>query len=67
MASVLILFIREFFDQNPLSHLGIIIMRNGRSERLTELSASPVRLIQSKRVCLVSCDLDVAALSTTAL
>ncbi|KAK9821495.1 hypothetical protein WJX74_003082 [Apatococcus lobatus] len=41
MASVLVSFIREFFDQNPLSHLGIIIMRNGRSERLSELSASP--------------------------
>lgn len=34
-------FIREFFDQNPLSHLGIIIMRNGLAERLTELSSSP--------------------------
>ena len=44
MASVLVIFIREFFDQNPLSHLGIIIMRNGRSERLSELSASPVSL-----------------------
>jgi transcription initiation factor TFIIH subunit 2 len=36
-------FIREFFDQNPLSHLGIIIMRNGLAERLTELSSSPVQ------------------------
>eukprot|EP00873_Tetraselmis_striata_P022827 jgi/Tetstr1/443091/TSEL_031147.t1 len=34
-------FIREFFDQNPLSHLGIVIMRNGVAERLTELSSSP--------------------------
>lgn len=45
MASVLVIFIREFFDQNPLSHLGIIVMRNGRSERLSELSASPVSLV----------------------
>lgn len=37
-------FIREFFDQNPLSHLGIVIMRNGVAERLTELSSSPVEL-----------------------
>ncbi len=48
LASVLMIFIREFFDQNPLSHLGIIIMRNGRSERLSELSASPVRFTLKK-------------------
>jgi hypothetical protein len=36
-------FIREFFDQNPLSHLGLIVLRNGVAERLTELSGSPAR------------------------
>ena len=36
-------FIREFFDQNPLSHLGLIVLRNGVAERLTDLSGSPVR------------------------
>ena len=41
MLSICKSFIREFFDQNPLSQLGIIIMRNGLAERLTELSASP--------------------------
>jgi hypothetical protein len=35
-------FIREFFDQNPLSHLGIVFIRNGVAEILTELSSSPV-------------------------
>lgn len=35
-------FIREFFDQNPLSHLGILVLRNGVAERLTDLSGSPV-------------------------
>ncbi|GLJ40996.1 hypothetical protein SUGI_0848700 [Cryptomeria japonica] len=34
-------FVREFFDQNPLSHLGIIIIRNGIAHRLTDLSGSP--------------------------
>ncbi|KAH9325292.1 hypothetical protein KI387_005470, partial [Taxus chinensis] len=34
-------FVREFFDQNPLSHLGIIIIRNGVAHRLTDLSGSP--------------------------
>ena len=34
-------FIRAFFDENPLSQLGIIVLRNGVAERLTELSSSP--------------------------
>lgn len=34
-------FVREFFNQNPLSQLGIIVARNGVAERLTELSGSP--------------------------
>ena len=39
---VLRAFIREFFDQNPLSHLGILLLRDGVAERLTDLSGSPV-------------------------
>ena len=46
-AGVLQRFIREFFDQNPLSHLGVVAMRNGTAQRLTELSASPVRAYPS--------------------
>mmetsp|Transcript_28008 Transcript_28008/g.61303 ORF Transcript_28008/g.61303 Transcript_28008/m.61303 type:complete len:414 (-) Transcript_28008:554-1795(-) len=34
-------FIREFFDQNPLSQLGLIVARNGIAERITELSGHP--------------------------
>ncbi|GAB4822276.1 hypothetical protein N2152v2_009322 [Parachlorella kessleri] len=34
-------FIRTFFDENPLSQLGIILLRNGVAEQLTELSSSP--------------------------
>ncbi|KAG1678245.1 hypothetical protein FOA52_013865 [Chlamydomonas sp. UWO 241] len=34
-------FVRNFFDQNPLSQLGILLMRDGLAERLTELSGSP--------------------------
>ena len=45
MIQILQLFVREFFDQNPLSHLSIMLLRNGRAERLTELSGSPVRLL----------------------
>jgi len=34
-------FIRAFFDQNPLSQLGVVVMREGVAQRLTELSGSP--------------------------
>lgn len=44
MAVALQTFIREFFDQNPLSQLGVILMRNGIAEAVTELSGSPVSL-----------------------
>jgi transcription initiation factor TFIIH subunit 2 len=36
-------FVRTFFDENPLSQLGILALRNGVAERITELSSSPVR------------------------
>jgi hypothetical protein len=31
-------FIREYFDQNPISQLGIIVTKNSRAEKITELS-----------------------------
>ncbi|XP_050666163.1 general transcription factor IIH subunit 2 isoform X10 [Leptidea sinapis] len=33
-------FIEEFFDQNPLSQLGLIGLKNKRAEKLTELSGN---------------------------
>ncbi|XP_045783798.1 general transcription factor IIH subunit 2-like [Maniola jurtina] len=33
-------FVEEFFDQNPLSQLGIIAMKNKRAEKVTELSGN---------------------------
>lgn len=33
-------FVEEFFDQNPLSQLGIVLMKNKRAEKITELSGS---------------------------
>ena len=38
-------FIRTFFDQNPLSQVGIIMLKHGRSEILSPLSASPVTTV----------------------
>ncbi|KAJ1570102.1 hypothetical protein HK096_000480 [Nowakowskiella sp. JEL0078] len=34
-------FITEFFDQNPLSQLGIIVTKNGLADRVSELSGNP--------------------------
>ena len=33
-------FVQEYFDQNPLSHLGFIVLRNGEAEILTQLSSN---------------------------
>jgi len=33
-------FVEEFFDQNPLSHLGIVIVKNGEAQVLSLLSGS---------------------------
>eukprot|EP00884_Botryococcus_braunii_P004550 jgi/Botrbrau1/14096/Bobra.182_3s0041.1 len=45
-------FIREFFNQNPLSHLGLIIMRDGLAHQLTPLSSSPEAHIAKLREAL---------------
>lgn len=34
-------FVNEFFDQNPISQLGIIIMRNGIAQLLSQVSGNP--------------------------
>lgn len=34
------LFTREYYDQNPLSHLGFVVVKNGEAELLTKLSSS---------------------------
>ncbi|CAB9496346.1 transcription factor IIH subunit 2 [Seminavis robusta] len=33
-------FVQEYYDQNPLSHLGFILIKNGEAEILTQLSSS---------------------------
>lgn len=33
-------FIREYFDQNPISQLGILIMKDGKVEKLSEMSGN---------------------------
>lgn len=38
-------FIEEYFDQNPISQLGIIVTKNKRAEKITELGGNPRRHI----------------------
>ncbi|KAJ3382791.1 hypothetical protein HDU92_004559 [Lobulomyces angularis] len=45
--SLVELFITEFFDQNPLSCLGIIITRDGLVERISEMHSNPVKHIEA--------------------
>ena len=34
-------FVHEFFDQNPISQMGIIIMRNGLAQLVSQVSGNP--------------------------
>ena len=39
-------FINQYFDQNPISQLGLIITRNSQAKRVTELTGNPKAHIQ---------------------
>lgn len=41
------MFIEEFFDENPISQLGLIAMKNKRAEKLNELSGSSKKHIKA--------------------
>lgn len=43
-------FIDEFFDQNPISQMGLIAMRNKRAEKLTELAGNPKKHIKVNKI-----------------
>jgi transcription initiation factor TFIIH subunit 2 len=42
-------FIREYFDQNPLSQMGLIATRNSVADRCSDLTGSVSRLLQALR------------------
>jgi transcription initiation factor TFIIH subunit 2 len=42
-------FVREFFEQNPISQLGIIGMRDGIAKRISDMSGNPNAHIESIR------------------
>lgn len=41
IVNVIKVFIHQFFDQNPLSQIGLMLLKNGKAETLSFLSASP--------------------------
>ena len=38
--NILSTFVQEYYDQNPLSHLGLVVVRNGEAEMVTRLTGS---------------------------
>lgn len=48
------MFIEEFFDQNPICQLGIIVMKDKRAEKLSDLSGSARRHVRSLKELNVS-------------
>uniref|UniRef100_A0A8C9A7P3 Ssl1-like domain-containing protein n=1 Tax=Prolemur simus TaxID=1328070 RepID=A0A8C9A7P3_PROSS len=40
-------FVEEYFDQNPISQIGIIVTKSKRAEKLTELSGNPRKHVAS--------------------
>ena len=40
MVGVLTNFVQEYYDQNPLSHLGFVLLKNGEAEILSPLSSN---------------------------
>ncbi|XP_043197088.1 general transcription factor IIH subunit 2-like isoform X2 [Amphibalanus amphitrite] len=42
-------YVQEFFDQNPISQLGIIVTKNKRAEVVCELGGNPIKVIEHLR------------------
>lgn len=43
-------FIAEFFDQNPISQIGLVGTKDGLAEKLTELSGNPTEHIRALKL-----------------
>lgn len=54
MISTSVEFVLEYYDQNPLGHLGIVLVREGEAEMLTTLGGSPKRHTLALNAALVS-------------
>lgn len=46
MISYAVAFVKEFFEQNPISQLGILGMRDGVAERISDLGGNPAEHIE---------------------
>jgi len=43
-------FIEEFFDQNPISQMGIIVMKNKRAEKVSDLTGTCKKHIKVNKI-----------------
>lgn len=43
-------FIAEYFDQNPISQIGLVGTKDGLAEKLTELSGNPTEHIRALKL-----------------
>ena len=44
-------FVTEFFDQNPISQLGILGMRDGIADKISAMSGNPVEHLARLQAC----------------
>ncbi|KAJ9617225.1 hypothetical protein H2200_000946 [Cladophialophora chaetospira] len=51
-------FIREFFEQNPISQLGIVGMRDGVATRISDMSGNPTSHLTAIRECRSSASME---------
>ena len=49
-------FIRAFFDQNPISSLGLLRVRRGAAEKVTDLGGNPARHAAALAAAMRPCD-----------
>jgi transcription initiation factor TFIIH subunit 2 len=56
MASACTTFIRGFFDQNPISSLGLLRVRRGVADKLTDLGGNPAKHVAALAAAMRPCD-----------
>lgn len=56
MAAACTTFIRSFFDQNPISSLGLLRVRRGVADKLTDLGGNPARHAAALAAAMRPCD-----------
>lgn len=56
MAAAVTTFIRGFFEQNPISSLGLLRVRRGVADKLTDLGGNPAKHVAALAAAMRPCD-----------